>query len=685
MNERNNEKFVVVVANLASAGVVIENTLLSWEFWVPFVVLIGMLTLWPVCLSERIPADIRQIYYFGYGLLILFYHGVHKTSFFDVALIISFGMATYSIFNRVYMMNILLLLFVVIWVVHFSGLSVVKDTAYSRLGVSRILLHAMIVVFLYYINVRTINHRLEAKASEAEKDRLLEANEVDMEDFLSNISHEFRTPVNVVNGMTDILIKRNAGSEAYSIKDAGIKLAYQIEDIQDYTECKRKKVLLEEDNYMSTSLINDMVTAFRLLDNSKGLELVVDLDPKTPSMLRGDIKKLHKIFRHLLSNAVKFTKQGGILIRMYTEETEKQDNRVNLCIEVTDTGIGMDHRTRHSVMKGMYQLDKRRNRSSGGIGLGLYIVYGFAHVMGGSVKLESQKRVGTTVRVTLPQTVADAKNCLALSKEYSGDILFHVRSDKYKVPRVRDFYRSMATNLAVGIGVPLYSAETVEEVERLREKLNVKYIFMGQEEYEENPAFFDAMSKEDMVVAVSAASGFRTNAGSGAIVMPKPLYAYPAIKILNEGKDATDLEYSDNTEKPLFTNVRALVVDDEPMNLVVASGLFKEYEMLVDTAESGQEGISKYTDNDYDVVFMDHMMPEMDGVEAMKRIKNIASEQGKDTIVIALTANAVSGAKEMFIKEGFDGFIAKPIFTQDFERTMKRVLSFTSEKGGEKA
>ncbi len=129
--------------------------------------------------------------------------------------------------------------------------------------------------------------------------------------------------------------------------------------------------------------------------------------------------------------------------------------------------------------------------------------------------------------------------------------------------------------------------------------------------------------------------------------------------------------------------MRTLVVDDEPMNLVVARSLFSNYEMITETAASGKEAIQKYRTGEYDVVFMDHMMPEMDGVEAMKQIKYAAADTGRRIIVIALTANVVSGAREMFMKEGFDGFISKPINTADFERVMLQVLPDSmTEKGG---
>ena len=486
------------------------------------------------------------------------------------------------------------------------------------LTISVIVLHMIAVLLIYFVCIRSVNSRMELEQTNQEKDERIESYESDMEDFLSNISHELRTPVNVVNGMSDILLRKSSGEEVGAIKKAGMKLADQIEDIQDYIECKRDKVLIEEDDYMSTSLIHDVVTVFRNMDNKKDLELVVDLDPRAPSRMRGDIKKLHKIFRLLTNNAVKFTRKGGVYIKLYAEPV---GNDVNLCVEVTDTGIGMDWQTIHAVSNGLYQVDKKRNRSTGGIGLGLFIVYGFVHSMGGCVKIESEKKNGTMGRLAIPQKVVDAQQCLSVKESFEGDLLFHVRPDKYVVPKVRDFYRSMAANLATGTRVPLYPAETVKEVEQLRGKLNVKYIFMGQEEYEANPSYFDELSKGEIVVAVSAEPGFKASNGSRVIIMPKPLYAYPVIRILNEGRQVKEIDPDAHSLKPEFAGVRALVVDDEPMNLVVASGLFREYDMEVETADGGREAIRAYRDNAYDVVFMDHMMPGMDGVEAMKEIK----------------------------------------------------------------
>ena len=669
MERTRNEKFIIFLISVACIGLTIESIVMNWEFWVPPLIILGIILIWVMNLMEKPAYEIRVVSYLIFSMTAVFFHGVHETSFFDVALVAVLVMTAFSFSERAYMIKLIFIEYIIIMIIQLVMAHDSGSIDFDTLNMSRVILHAAIVVLMYLGCAKSVNDRTEAMRLDMEKNERIEAYDIDMEDFLSNISHELRTPVNVVKGMSDILIKRNVGYEADAIKDAGIRLTYQIENIQDYTECKRNKVILEEEEYMSTSLINDVVTSFRLYEESKKLELIVDIDPNVPTRMIGDVNKLHKIFRHLLENAVKFTKNGGIYVRMFTE---KEDYGVNLCLEVTDTGIGMDRRTVRALAEGMYQVNKRRDRSSGGVGLGLFIVYGFTHNMGGFVMVESQKKNGTTVRITVPQRVADATPCIELKDSYTGDVVFHLRSDKYKNPKVRDFYRTMAMNLISGIKVSVYQAETSKEIERLMDKLNVETILMGQEEYEENSSYFDELSRKNILVAVSASDGFAPNSGSKVMVMPKPLYAYPLMKLINEGR--VDIDFTDGAVKPVFTGVRALIVDDEPMNLVVATGLFKDYELIIDTAGSGMEAIEKYRVNDYDVVFMDHMMPEMDGVEAMKHIKACAADMHKNVIVIALTANAVSGAREMFMREGFDGFIAKPINLADFERVMVREL-----------
>ncbi len=670
MNDIRKERLVISIVTLASISCIIQNFFGAWEFWVPGVVVIGGLAMWWIHLTQRMDQNARITMYFVFSAFLLFYHGIHDTSLFDISVSAVLFISVFAIADRIVLLNLVLIEYLILMAIQFYYLLQSDGDDLDAFSTMRVVYHIGTVIVMYIFSRLAISSRAREhdriekwKASVADNDR-------DMEDFLSNVSHELRTPVNVISGMTALMKKKSDADELTSIQDAGLRLAYQIEDIQDYTEIKRGELALENENYMCISLINDIVAHYNAAYRDSDLELVIDLSPETPTMLNGDIRKLHKIFRHLLDNAMKFTHKGGVLIRIFTES---RDYGVNLMIEIKDTGVGMTRADMARVSKGMYQANKKRNRSTGGIGIGLPIVYGFVHKMDGFVMIHSQKNSGTTVRITIPQTVVDPLPCLTIKEEVKNGMVFYIRPDKYQVPEVRDFYRTMAVNLATGLKTKLYSAGDVRELEHLIKDYEITHVFTGMEEYDADRDYLDGLSKHGIRVVVSSESGFKVTPDSGVLVMPKPLYAFPVVRILNGEEGITGFANSEE-KKVRFTGVSALIVDDEPMNLVVASGLLREYRMFADTAESGKEAIKKYEEGDYDVIFMDHMMPEMDGVETMKHIRDIASETDKNPIIIALTANALSGAREMFMQEGFDGFIAKPIDIGLFERVMKNLL-----------
>lgn len=653
---------------MAGIACILQNYFGGWDFWVPYVVLVGMILLWWIHIAKKMEARHRVNLYFAFAAFLLFYHGIHETSLFDISVSVTLFMVTFTIADRIRLLNLILAEYVVVMGIQLWFLY--SESAFDMSGfeIMRIVYHVATVLTMYLFSRITVNHRVAEQERTEKWQKSVDENKHDMEDFLANISHELRTPVNVISGMTTLMQKRDDSEELVSIQEAGIRLAHQIEDIQDYTEIKRGELLIEEDNYMCISLINDVVANYNAHHMKNDLELIVDLDPNTPNMLRGDIEKIHKLFRHLLDNAIKFTRRGGVYIRVFSVP---QEYGVNLVIEMSDTGIGMTRAALSQVSKGMYQANKKRNRSTGGIGIGLPIVYGLVHKMNGFVKITSARRKGTTVRISLPQTVVDPAPCLSVKDGVRDGIVFYIKSEKYKVPEIREFYRNMSINLATGLGAKLYPANELRELERLINDLSVSYIFTGEEEYEVDRETIDGLAAEGYKVIVLANPGFQASPGKGILVMPKPLYGFPVVRILNgETEDFTD----ESTGALSFEGVRSLVVDDEPMNLVVATGLLREYKIEADTAESGKQAIEKYRDGEYDVVFMDHMMPGMDGVEAMKRIRQEAAGSGRNPVIIALTANALSGAKEMFIREGFDGFIAKPIDVGEFERVMKRLL-----------
>ena len=671
--EKKNDLHIMILCLVSVMFIgLVEKILRSgWEKWMLFPVVGGLIAMWVIHIGQFFETRHRETYYVVLAAVGGFLFSIHADSLFDVTLVMGIVMLIFSLLDSFFLINLYAIEYLILIIMQFTVISDKDNLLHNPDSISRMIFHMIVFILMYVVCRIWVGYKKELDGAIDERDALKRKTDQDMEDFLSNISHELRTPVNVVNGMSGLILKKENREDVEAIREAGIRLSRQIEDVQDYTEIKRGQVIIENDKYMIISLVNDVIANLKLQTKRDDLEYIVDLDPHVPNMLEGDIRKIHKIIRHIVDTAVKFTSRGGVYIGI---KSDQKEYGVNLIIEITDTGAGMTRKVQESASRGFYQANKKRNRSTGGIGLGLNIVYGFTHAMGGFVKITSVLGKGTTVRVVIPQNVIDYTPCLAIDHSKVGDVLFHVLNEKYEVPAVREFYNKMATHIARGLKVNLYAASSTDEIEKSLKEMDVTHVFMGVEEYERMPEYFDKLAGRGITVAVSVPDGYKTGKSSTFIAIPKPLYGFPVVKVLNGLTVSDDITADDDRVKPVFENVRALIVDDEPMNLVVASGIFGDYRMITDTADSGRQAIQKFYENDYDVVFMDHMMPGMDGIEAMKRLREIAEDAGKEVRMIALTANAVSGAKEMFLKEGFDGFISKPIDIGDFERVMKNVL-----------
>ena len=488
-------------------------------------------------------------------------------------------------------------------------------------------------------------------------------------DFLANVSHEIRTPINAVIGLTGVCLEKPEGKalerELRDVEAAGKRVAEQISDILDYSEIDMAHMAVNEEEYMLSSLINDLVEQVRPIKPTE-LELVIDVDPKLPSVMKTDITKLKKILWHLIVNGLKYTKEGGVYVRL-TRVNEPYG--INLLIEVSDTGIGMTAEEMERIFERFYQGDSGRTRSSSGLGLGLSIVSGFVSALGGFMTIDSKPGDGTTVHVSLPQEVVDNGVCMSYIQQQDFGLAGFLHFEKFPHPQVREYYGTMLRDLVSGLGVTLHKVETIDNLKRLLTNVKLSHLFVGDEEYMSDPEYLEQLAKEVLVVIV-ANDDFKLPEGSHIRIMRKPFYCFPVISVLN--MRVGDIEEEEG--RMVCDGVRALVVDDEPMNLTVARGIFARYGIEVFTAASGQESIDMCREQEFDVVFMDHMMPGMDGVEAMKRIRADADREHRDLPIVALTANAVSTAREMFINEGFDGFVSKPVELIELERVMKKVL-----------
>jgi CheY-like chemotaxis protein/HPt (histidine-containing phosphotransfer) domain-containing protein len=229
----------------------------------------------------------------------------------------------------------------------------------------------------------------------------------------------------------------------------------------------------------------------------------------------------------------------------------------------------------------------------------------------------------------------------------------------------------MIHNIVKGFGVKMHRVDNAANLKKLLSSAELTHLFVSEEEYEAASDMIEAVASK-VVAVVVANKDFKLRPGSKARIMEKPFYCFPVASILNADHDVHE------TESALFyTGIEALVVDDEPMNLIVAQNILRRYGISAVTAGSGIEAVDMCKKRSFDIIFMDHMMPGMDGIETMKRIR--AGSSGSSTPIVALTANAVSTAREMFMSEGFDGFVSKPIELTEMERILRRLLPKSSE------
>ncbi len=374
--------------------------------------------------------------------------------------------------------------------------------------------------------------------------------------FLANMSHEIRTPINAILGMDEMVIRESKEKEireyAEDIQTSGRTLLALVNDILDFSKVEEGKMEIVPVSYEPAVMINDIVNMTKERAAKKNLEFKVEYDKKIPRLLKGDEIRIKQCALNLLTNAVKYTKQGYISLKIGF--TYIDDMHISLEFAVEDTGDGIREADMKDLFSPFKRIDDIKNRSIEGTGLGISITKRLLDLMGSDLKVESQYGKGST--------------------------------------------------FSFGVSQEVMISESIGEFER------------------------------------------KDEAGKGNKHKYKELFHAPDAHIL--------------------------VVDDIKMNLTVITKLLKRTQMQIDTATSGAEAIQKAAENDYDIVFVDHLMPEMDGIETLHHMKENPRE--KEPVYIALTANAISGAREMYLDEGFADYVSKPVEGEHLERLIKSYL-----------
>ena len=494
-------------------------------------------------------------------------------------------------------------------------------------------------------------------------------------DFLANMSHEIRTPMNAVIGMAEMALREDIPDAARSyikqIKSSGRALLSIINDILDFSKIESGKMDVIPAEYDSMSLFNDVsnIIMTRLVDKDVSFDL--DIAPELPVLLYGDNIRIRQVLINLANNAVKFTNQGYVRISVDFDKLDGE--KILLKIAVTDTGIGIKEEDLSKIFESFQQVDSKRNRNVEGTGLGLTISQRLVYLMNGSISVQSEYGKGSTFSFTIPQTVSDWQPAMRV-KETGGKVALGLFTNKnHSEPFLRDSKR---------LGIPAMNSPKQLNLENYLDAVKIKYgenadffVFFGEKLIQDDraKAFIAAHPEVTSVYIADFVSETRLDIPNLRIVK-KPLSCMNISMIYNKEKVsfAGTIDHDGDAD---FTAPEAsvLIVDDNTVNLTVAEGLLEPLKVKTDTATSGKEALQKAREHKYDIVLMDHMMPEMDGIEATEKIREELPEY-KDIPIIALTANAVGSAKEMFMNAGMNDFIAKPIEVRVLISKMKQWL-----------
>ncbi len=528
--------------------------------------------------------------------------------------------------------------------------------------------------FLVTENLMVLFYQQKVEEIETQN-TLLNIAQKSKDEFLANMSHEIRTPMNAIVGMSELIMREEDISDkvkeyCYNIQSSGENLLGIINDILDFSKIESGKMDIIYEPYSIASVIQDIANTAMFRKGFKDIDIIVDCSPNMPRQLYGDVLRNRQILMNFVSNAVKFTEEGYVFISVSCHE---KDGENWLKMQVKDTGIGIKKEEQVHLFESFTRMDSKRNRSIEGTGLGLVICKRLVEAMHGTIKIYSEYGEGTTIVADIPQRIADSAPFLTLKGNEDIKVVLYEDREQENA-KGTPYYKVVNRHIWEELKISYRTMHSFGEAMKAVEGGEMTHIFMGVAEYTDQRDYFDQISRNIKVFVVFDPQ-YPVRLGENIYGVNMPFYSMNLVSALNG--EAFYNQFIDEKEVKIAFKApfaRALVVDDNEINLRVAEGILKLYDITCTLARSGKEAIELLKDQDMDIVFMDHMMPELDGIETTEIIRRTGGEYGRALPVIALTANVANGAREMFLQQGFQGFLPKPVGLKTVDKILRRWL-----------